>query len=163
MDIHGQINIEFILLIGLILVLVLGMSSYIGEDIELIETMSVARSGAIEGANMDSFAVIPDDSFYNNNEKHPRLLSPSNVKIVNINYVDLGFNPTYNKIKIQLRITASCPTLTDQDKNPLGDRINFYTRKGICESYGTSSQTNSAFNPAYSNRYVFTTADVKWI
>ncbi|MGZ7068772.1 MAG: hypothetical protein ACXVHT_10740 [Methanobacterium sp.] len=163
MDIHGQITIEFILLIGIILVLVMGMSSYIGENIELIETMSAARSGAIEGANMDSFTVIPDDSFYNNNEKHPRLLSPGVVKIVNINYVDLGFNPTYNKIKIQLRITASCPTLSDQDKNPLGDRINFYARKGICESYGTSSQTNSAFNPAYSNRYVFTTADVNWI
>jgi hypothetical protein len=96
-------------------------------------------------------------------QKHPRLLSTSTVKIVNINYKNFGFNATYNKTRIQLRITASCPTVQEHDKNPLGDRINYYARKRISESFGTSSQTNTAFNPSYSTDYVFTTADVKWI
>jgi uncharacterized protein (UPF0333 family) len=163
MDIQGQITIEFVLLIGFILSIVLGIASYIGEDVELTHAMSAARSGAIEGANIDSFAIYPEESFYNNMEKHPRLLSTSSVKIVNINYKNFGFNATYNKTRIQLRITASCPTVQEHDKNPLGDRINYYARKRISESFGTSSQTNTAFNPSYSTDYVFTTADVKWI
>jgi uncharacterized protein (UPF0333 family) len=163
MDIQGQIAIEFILLIGFILVLVMGIASYLGEDIELDQAMAAARSGAIEGANIDSFGIYPEESFNNNIDKHPRLLNPSNVKIINVNYKNFGYNATYNKTRIQLRITASCTTVKDPDKNPLGDRINYYARKRISESFVTSSQTNMAFNPAYSNSYVFTTADVTWI
>lgn len=163
MDIHGQITVEFVLIIGIILPLVLGILSYMGQDIELAEAMASARSGAVEGANIDSFAIYPEDSFNNNNENHPRLLSPSSVVIKNIDYRDLGYNASYNKTKIQLRITASCPAVKYQDRNPLGDRINYYARRRICECFGTSGQTNAAFNPAYSNRYAFTTADVLWV
>ncbi len=163
MDIFGQITIEFLLIIGFSLIMILGTVSYIGNEIELIETMSTARSGAIEGANIDSFAIYPEDSFYNSIEKHPRILSPNQVKIIKIDYKNFGFNKYYNKTKIQIHITATAPTVNLEDKNPLGDRINFYTRKRICESFATSSQTNKEFNPAYSNKYVFTTAEVKWI
>lgn len=163
MDFKGQITLEFVLLIGLILLIVMGITSYIGEDVELSQAMAAARSGATEGANIDSFAIYPEESFNNNIDKHPRILSPSSVKIININYVNFGFNTTYNKTRIQLRITASCPTVKSHDQNSLGDRINYYARKKISELFGTSSQTNMAFNPTYSNRYVFTTADVKWI
>lgn len=45
----------------------------------------------------------------------------------------------------------------------LGDRINFYARKSVAESFSTSNQTNKLYNPVFSSRYVFTTADVKWI
>lgn len=163
MDVHGQITLEFVLLVGFSLLLITGITSYLGEDVELIHAMAAARSGAIEGANIDSFAIYPENSFNNNNQKHPRLLNPSSVKIINIDYKNFGFHTTYNKTKIQLRITASCPTVKEYNRNPLGDRVNYYARKGISESFGTSSQTNVVFNPAYSNRYVFTTADVKWI
>ncbi len=163
MDANAQIAIEFVLLIGIILIVVIGISTYLGEDVELVQTMSSARSGAMEGASIDCMAIYPYDSFANNEEKHPRLISPSNLKIVNINYTNMGYNSTYQKIKMQLRITASCSSIKEQDKNSLGDRINFYARKKICESYGTINQTNSAYNPAYSYRYVFTTADVRWI
>lgn len=163
MDIYGQITIEFVLLIGFILTLILGIATYLGEDIELTHAMAAGRSGAIEGSNIDSFAIYPEESFNNNIENHPRLISPSSVKIININYKNFGFNTTYNKTRIQFHITASCPTVEEQDKNPIGDRINYYARKRISESFGTSNQTNAAFNPAYSNKYVFTTADVKWV
>ena len=163
MDILGQISLEFILIIGFILIMMLGILSYMGEDIELIKTMSNARSGATEGANIDSFSIYPEDSFYNSIEKHPRIISPSQVKIIKINYKYFGFNTSCNKTKIQLHITASAPTVNMEDKNPLGDRINFFARKRICESFCTTSQTNSEYNPAYSKKYLITTAEVKWI
>lgn len=109
MDIKGQISIEFIFLVGIILIITVGFTSYIGEDLELIQVMSCARSGAIQGANLDSFSIYPQDSFENNVEKHSRLLSPSHVKIISIKYKKLKFNPHYNKIKIKLIIIASCP------------------------------------------------------
>ena len=163
MDINGQISIEFTLFIGFILILVVGILSSVGDDVELVNIMSSARNGALDGANIDSFAIYPEDSFNNSYEIHPRILNPSQVKIINITYKIFGYDAIYNKTKIQIHITASCPTVNDVDKNPLGDRINFYARKRICESFGTSSQTYPEYNPAFSKKYFITTAEVKWI
>lgn len=164
MDVKGQISIELVFLIGLILLLVLIIASFFGEDVELNQAMAVARSGAVKGSSMDSFSIYPEDAFKDYTSEHPRLLSQSSVRIIKINYINQGFNDKYNKTKIQLRISASAPSVTStSDKNALGDRVNFYVRKSICESFGTDDQTNGVFNPAFSNRYVFTTADVNWV
>ena len=164
MDVKGQMSAEFILVIGFILLIVLGIVSFIGPSNELDQAMAAARSGAIDGANTDSFAIYPQETFKNYTTNHPRLLSQSSIKIIKIDYVNNGFNATYNKTRIQFRISASAPSvLGASDRNALGDRINFYVRRSICESFGTSDQTNKLFNPAFSNRYVFTTADVTWI
>jgi len=167
MDAQGQVSIELVFLTGFIVIIVMGITSHLGEDVELNQAMAAARSGAIEGANINSFAIYPsgrrDDPFHRYYRETPWLLNPCNVKIIKVDYKNFGFNATHNKIRIQLRITASSPILKNSDKNPLGDRINFYARKSITESFGTSSQTNRFFNPSFSNRYVFTTADVKWI
>lgn len=160
MDVKGQISAEFVLVIGLVLIIVLGIVSFLGEDNELNQVMSAARSGAIEGANMDSFGIYPNDKFneYNSaNSTHKRVLGQTSVKIIRINYKK-------NDTAIQLNITASAPSVTNPtDRNALGDRINFYARQSICESFNTVNQTNSLFNPAYSNNYRITTTDVYWI
>lgn len=164
MEIKGQIAIELILLVGFILVVIMGIASFFGENVELNQAMTAARSGAISGANMDSFAIYPKETYNENIKDHLRLLSPSSIKIININYINKGYDAKYNKILIQLQITASVSNVLDaSDRNVLGDRLNFYVRKSISESFGTNNQTNSLFNPAFSNKYLFTTADVKWI
>ncbi|WP_424355645.1 hypothetical protein [Methanobacterium sp. MBAC-LM] len=164
MELKGQVSLELIMIIGFILILILGIASFLGTDNELNQVMSAARSGAIEGANTDSFAIYPEETFKNYTIEHMRLLNPSSVKIIKIDYTNQGFDEKYNKTKIQLRISASAPSVTDiSDRNVLGDRVNFYVRKSICGSFSTSNQTNDLFNPAFSNRYVLTTADVTWI
>ncbi len=164
MEIKGQISLELILLIGFIIVLILGIASFLGNDNELNQAMSAARSGATEGANTDSFAIYPEEAFKNYTAEHKRLLNPSSLKIIEINYTNQGFSEKYNKTKIQLKISASVPSVRDSsDRNALGDRVNFYARKSICESFSTSDQTNEMFNPAFSNKYVITTSDVTWV
>ncbi len=164
MDIKGQMSLEFIIMVGLILVIVLSVASAFGDDIELTQAMGAARSGAINGANMNSFAFYPETAFNNYTSQNPSLINPSNVKIIEINYKNYGYNATYNKTRIQIRITASTPSVKNSDdRNSIGDRINFYVRKSICESFGTSNLTNKLYNPVLSNRYIFTTADVKWV
>ncbi len=160
----GQVSLELVLIMGFVILLILGIASFLGKNTELNQAMAVARSGAIQGANVDSFAIYPEETFKNYTVEHQRLLSLSNVKIIKIDYIDQGFNDKYNKTKIQLRIYASAPSVTDiSDRNALGDRVNFYVRKSICESFGTSNQTNDMFNPAFSNRYMFTTTDITWV
>ena len=157
MDTRGQISLELVLVVGLIFVIVMAIAGVVGEDNELNQAMGAARSGAIEGANMDSFAVYPQDAFNSYVTSKSRALGPTSVKIIKINY-------TKNDTKIQIRITASAPTVTNAaDKQSLGDRLNFFARKSISESFGTSNLTNTLYNPAYSNRYTFTTADVTWV
>ena len=164
MDFRGQISAEYILMVGFMLIIVLVVASSLGEQNELNIAMAAARSGAEEGANMGSFAIYPEDTFSNYTSGKPRLLTPSSIKIRRMNYTNQGFNLTYNRTRIQIRIYASAPSVSSaSDRNSIGDRINFYARKSICEAFGTCNLTNNLFNPAFSNRYVFTTTDVQWV
>lgn len=162
-DARGQLPIEFLLLVGLSIVILFPLAISITDSAELNQAMSSARSGALEGAISNGFAVYPDESFKNYESGHQRLLNPSGVKIIKIDYIKEDFNPVYQKTHIQLKIHASAPSVKDKtDRNCLGDRINFYARKKISETFQTENLTNSLFNPAFSNKYEFTTADVCW-
>jgi len=163
MDIQGQISIEFVLIAAFMLIIVLSVAPILGNDVELTQAMGAARSGAISGANMNSFAIYPDEVFRTYSEDNPHLINPAKVEIIEISYKNYGYNATYNKTRIQLRITASSSINNPDDRNSMGDRINFYVRKSICESFGTLNQTNKLYNPVFSTNYVFTTADVNWI
>jgi len=169
MDAQGQVSMELVFLTGFIIVLMMGITSYLGEDIELNQAMAAARSGAAESANINSFAIYPsgrrDDPFYRYYRETPWLLNPQSIEIVRVDYKNLGIHPRHNKTWIQFRVVASSPFMKRHPigHDPLGDRINFYVRKSISESFGTSGQTNVFHNPSFSNRYVFTTRGVKWI
>ncbi|BDZ68521.1 hypothetical protein GCM10025860_19690 [Methanobacterium ferruginis] len=160
---QGQLSIEFLLVIGLSVMVLFPLTISLSEAHELNQAMAAARDGALHGAILDGLAFYPEETFFNYTYEHKRLINPSNIKIVKVDYINQGFNRTYQKTKIQLHIHASAPSVTSKaDRNCLGDRINFYARKKICESFETQNLTNSLFNPAYSNKYVFTTADVSW-
>lgn len=163
MDSKGQLPIEFLLVVSLSIMVLIPLVLGLSDAGELNQAMSAARTGALQGAISDGLAIYPQESFKDYTFEHPRLLNPSGVKIVEINYLNQGFHEGYQKTKIQLKIHASAPSLTDKsDLNCLGDRINFNARKKITESFKTENLTNSLYNPAFSNRYIFTTTDVTW-
>jgi len=162
-DTQGQLPIEFLLVVGLSVMILFPLTISLSDANELNQAMTAVRDGAFHGAILDGLAIYPDEAFLDYTREHKRLLNPSPVKIIKIDYINQGYNPTYQKTKIQLRIHASAPSVTDKsDRNCLGDRINFYARKKICESFGTQNLTNKVFNPAFSHKYVFTTTDVRW-
>ncbi len=164
MDFKGQISAEFIMLAGFMLVVSCSVGLYIFGESELTHAMAAARSGASEGLIADSLAIYPDQAFADYTIEHTRLISPSGVKIIKIDYIDQGFNTLYNRTKIQLRIYATCSErMNSTDLNCLGERVNFHARRSICEVFHTEDLTNSFFNPAFSDKYFFTTADVKWV
>lgn len=163
MDTKGQLPIEFLLMVGLSVIILIPLTVALSDSVELNQAMSAARTGAIQGAISDGLAIYPTESFQDYTNENQRLLNPSGVKILKITYSNQGFHQGYQKTKIQLKIYASAPQVNNKtDRNCLGDRINFNARKKIAESFNTEDLTNSLYNPAFSERYVFTTADVQW-
>ena len=163
MDTKGQLPIEFLMILGLSVVFLIPLTMGLSDANELTQAMSAARTDALQGAISDSLAVYPHETFKNYTIEHQRLLHPSGVKIKKISYLKKGFDQGYQKNKIQLQIHATAPSVTGKkDLNCLGDRINYNARKKITESFHTQNLTNALCNPAFSDRYVFTTADVQW-
>ena len=71
---------------------------------------------------------------------------------------------TLNKTRIQLKVYASCPNIqTLEEKESIGDRINYNMRKSIVKSFKNENITNKLYNPAFSDSYSFTTANVEWV
>lgn len=163
MDDNGQISAEYIMIAGFMLLVSCVVAVFIINESELTHAMGAARSGASEGLMVDSLAIYSDEAFKDYENEHPRLISPSGVKIINISYENMGFNTAYNRTKIQLRIYASSSNMNGSELNCLGDRINYNARKSICDVFSTQNITNSFYNPAFTNKYVITTADVKWV
>jgi hypothetical protein len=164
MDFNGQVTAEYVFLLGITLILTLVLISNLGEENELNVAMSAARTGALEGANMNSFAIYPKNSFKEYEISKKRITGTSSIKIIKIEMQNQGYDERYGKVKIQLKVYANCPTVTEKvDRDSLGDRINFYVRKSICDSFGTERLSNDLYNPAFSEKFYFTTADVKWI
>jgi hypothetical protein len=163
-DVRGQYTLEYLIVMVFFFIIISSFAYFTGEASEMNQVMVAARSGATEGGMVDSLGIYPNEAFSDYIDKHTRLLSPSSVKIVKIEYTNQGFNTTYNRTKIQLKIFASAPTITKpEDKDSLGDRINFYVRKSISRTFKTQNLTNAVFNPAFSDRYVVTTGDVNWV
>ena len=160
---RGQISAEFVIITGFIFVLTCMIAFFIGGSNELIFAMAAAKNGADKGAIINSLAVYPEESFANYIENQTILLSPYSVKIVKIDYQIQGFSSLYNRRKIQLRIYAETTISNLKARNCIGDRINYYARKSISETFNTQNLSNSLFNPAFSDRYYFTTCDVQWI
>ncbi len=50
-DYRGQISAEFVLLAGVILIIALVIASHVGNNLELDQVMSAAKTGAIEATN----------------------------------------------------------------------------------------------------------------
>ena len=161
---NGQISMEFILLIGISFILILSLATFLNNENELNIAMAAARNGAIEGANMDGVAIYPKSSFDDYSNNNQILTYPSSVKIIKIEKTNNGFHDVYNRTRIQLRVYASSPDLkTTSDKNSAGDRINYYVRKNIANSFKTENLSNNLYNPSFSTNYVFTTANVQWV
>ncbi len=163
-DRNGQLSLEYILITAVIILVVVSFFPYVYEINELNACMAVARNGALECALMDSFAVYSEDKYEFYMKEHPRLKSGTKVVIVKIDYEKLGLDSKYKKNKIKLKVYASASSLRNPgDRDCAGDRINYYVRKDICEAFKTENLTNIYYDPAFSDKYFFTTAEVVWI
>ncbi len=161
---EGQISGEYVLLIGvLIIIAVMGVAFIAGQN-ELDIAMGAARNGAVEGISASSAGIYPQDTFDEYANSKTALLHPYSVDIVNISYTNLGMDKNYGKEWIQFKVYARVSNdYTNGELVSIGDRINYNLRKSIAVSFNSTSSTNRLYNPVFSPHYVYTTANVKWI
>ena len=160
MDTKGQISVELMLLISFALISAILLANSIFDANELNMAMASARDGALNG-----LAIYPKESYdnYSKDFRKQSLLREKNIKIVNISQSIKG-KDSFNRTRIQLKIYASSPNVkTKEEKEAVGDRINYNVRKSITQSFKSENITNKLFNPAFSNKYSFTTANVVWV
>ena len=165
MDKKGQITVELLLLISFTLITAIILANVVFDTNELNVAMISARNGAFEGVSSNGLAIYPKESYdnYSKDPKKQSLMRMKNIKIVKITQSIKG-KDNFNRTRIQLKIYASSPDVkTKEEKESVGDRINYNVRKSIANSFKTENITNKLFNPAFSNKYSFTTANVVWV
>ena len=165
MDEKGQITVELLLLISFTLITAIILANVVFDTNELNVAMISARNGAFEGVSSNGLAIYPKESYdnYSKDPKKQSLMRMKNIKIVKITQSIKG-KDNFNRTRIQLKIYASSPDVkTKEEKESVGDRINYNVRKSIANSFKTENITNKLFNPAFSNKYSFTTANVVWV
>ena len=164
-DKKGQITVELLLLISFALITAIVLANVVVESNELNMAMASARNGAYEGSFSNELAIYPQETYdnYSKDPKKQSLMREKNIKIVKISQTIKG-KDNFNRTRIQLKIYASSPDIkTKEEKESAGDRINFNVRRSITNSFNTENITNKLFNPAFSNKYSFTTANVVWV
>lgn len=163
-DDKGQISAEYLILIGSMILIVMLSAVFVLSNEELTIAMAAAKNGAVEGLASSSAAMYSKDAYRDYSQSNPQLLHPYSVEIVNVSYEELGDDVNYEKKKIRFKVYAKTDDdFTKKDLTSIGDRINYNLRKSIAVSFNTTSSTNKLYNPVFSNHYVFTTANVKWV
>lgn len=164
-DKKGQITVELLLLISFGLIAAVMLANVITDGNELNMAMASARNGALEGISSNGFAIYPKETYdnYSKDPKKKALLKEKNIKIIKIDQSIKG-KDNFNRTRIQLKIYASSENVkTKDERESVGDRINYNIRKSITHSFKTENITNKLFNPAFSNKYSFTTGNVVWV
>ena len=165
LDNKGQITVELILILSFILIIIISITSIAGSANELNMAMLAAEQGALNGASGNGLAIFPQEAYknYSSNIDKQGILNPKNIHIINIKKTEKG-KDALNKTRIQLKVYASCPNIpTREEKESIGDRINYNMRKSIVKSFKSENITNKLYNPAFSDSYSFTTANVEWV
>ncbi|MBE6494038.1 MAG: class III signal peptide-containing protein [Methanosphaera stadtmanae] len=156
MNNRGQLTVEYILLLGIILIIIITSTSMFINQSEKNQIMTQAQIGAQIGVDKNGYAIYYNDTFNNYMNNNPRLLTPTKIKITEIEMYET------NTKTIELEVTAySSDTLNNNEKYIIGSRINYYIRKTITESFN-KTQTTLYYDPALTNNYIVKTRTVKW-
>lgn len=156
MNNKGQIVAEYILVIGIIIVILITMSQILIEESEKNTILESAQIGAQIGIDKNAYAMYYNDTFNNYMLNYPKLLYPTEISVINISMMN-------NNSSIILQVSLHSDNyLTNNQKEIVGSRVNYYIRKTISETF---NQKNSDlyYENCQTNNYKIETKKVKWI
>lgn len=163
-DSRAQISAELLFLFGVLVLVFMISVIFIANQNELNTAMAAARSGAIEGIALTSSGIYPIDTYREYSNSDMNILNPYCVELVNVSYLEMGMDNNYNKKRIQFKVyVKSSKEFNSDELVSIGDRINYNLRKSVAISFNSTDATNKLYNPVFSQHYVFTTANVKWV
>ncbi|WP_455646004.1 class III signal peptide-containing protein [Methanosphaera sp.] len=155
MNNKGQLSVEYILLLGVIIIILISSVIMISNESEKNTILTAAQIGAQNGIDKNGYAMYYNDTFNNYQNNYQKLLTSTEIKLIKINLNE-------NNTIIELQVYAHTNSLTSQEKYIVGSRINYYIRRSISETFN-STPTNIYYDPAKSNKYTIKTKTVIWI
>ena len=126
------------------------------EESEKNTILESAQIGAQIGIDKNAYAMYYNDTFNNYMLNYPKLLYPTEISVINISMMN-------NNSSIILQVFLHSDNyLTNNQKEIVGSRVNYYIRKTISETF---NQKNSDlyYENCQTNNYKIETKKVKWI
>ncbi len=156
MNNKGQLTVEYILLLSIIILVIVSSMSVIFVESEKNIILISAQIGAQNGVDKNGYAVYYNDTFNNYQDNYPKLLSSNKIKIIKIELVELSQN------KIKIKTKAHTTSLNSKEKQIVSSRINYYIRRSISQTF-KKDQNDIYYDPAYSYNYEITTQNIEWV
>lgn len=156
MNNKGQITEEYILIVGMIIVILILMSHVLIIESEKNLILESAQTGAQIGIDKNAYAMYYNDTFNNYMINYPKLLYPTEIKVINISIIENN-----NTMSLQVLLHSN-NYLTNNQKEIVGFRVNYYIRKTISETFNQEG-TDLYYENCQSNNYKIETKKVKWI
>ena len=156
MNNKGQITVEYIIIISIILLILTITLTTITDQTEKNIILTSAQVGAQIGIDKNAYAMYYNDTFNNYQENYPKLLNPTEIKIIQINLTESN-----NKIELQVTLHTNTK-LNSNEKYIIGSRVNYYVRKTIAETYNKKSNDTYYENIQINNQKIKTKI-VKWV
>jgi len=157
MNTKGQLSVEYIYLLIIMLIIATMTANIIQQEKEENTILTAAQIGAKTGTDKNAYAMYYNDTFNTYQQENPKLLNPTQIKIIQTQ-IKRKYNQT-----IEIEITAHTNRqLTTNEKYIIGSRINYYARKSITETFN-QEQTDTYYNPAKSTNYLIKTNNVRWV
>lgn len=156
MNKNGQITAEYILMISIILVILLATTNTILHETEKNTILTAAQLGAQTGIDKNGYAMYYNDTFNLYEENYTRLLSPTDIRIINITMEENNENIT---LQVNLHTNND---LTSREKYIIGYRVNYYVRKSISETFD-QKEKDTYYENLETNNYIIETKTVKWV
>lgn len=156
MNNKGQITVEYMLLLSLIILILLFSAKTIMDETEKNTILTSAQIGAQIGVDKNAYAMYYNDTFNNYQDNYPKLLHPTEIKVIMINMTENG-----NQLQLQAVLHANA-YLNSNEKNVISSRVNYYIRRSISEAFETKSNDLYYDNLQIKN-YKINTKIVKWV
>lgn len=156
MNNKGQISVEYMLLLSIIIVILVITANTILEENSKNTILTSAQIGAQIGVDKNAYAMYYNDTFNNYQSNYPKLINPTEIKVIMIN-----MSETNNELELQV-VLHSNTYLNSNEKNAVGSRVNYYVRKSISETFGIQNH-DLYYENIKINKYEINTKTVKWV
>lgn len=155
MNNNGQITVEYILLISMIIIVIISIANNLQEETEKNTILNAAQIGAQIGVDKNGYAMYYNDTFNNYQQNYKRLLYPTEIKVINITLTQSDKN-----IYIQVYLHTN-NDLTSEERYIIGYRVNYYIRKTISETF--NQNMTYPYENLQSKRFKIMNNTVKWV
>lgn len=156
MNNKGQITLEYILMTGIIIIIMMSAIQTIHIQNEKNTILAAAQIGAQIGVDKNGYAMYYNDTLNNYAANQPQLIYPKKIKVILINMTQ-----DEDDIFLQAHLSSD-NDLTSAQKEIVSQRVNYYIRKTVAQTFNQEN-TDLFYENVKSENYHVKTKKVRWL